>query len=399
MQALLNDRDAVAVAPQAAVDEARAELHSEFQDSLTSQEQARTDFAATDSGVSYTEDMAAFQADWDAAKARIESGDTTLTYMTENATGGLGARVGGRSFGIEIEVDFPDDMTYTAKNRVAREIYEAGLSQGPQVRGWHWVGRQGGGYTDAPNNWAVEFDRSVDDVGGRRGCEIVSPILYDEPHTWENLAKICEIIQRNGGKATPRTGLHINVGAADYDHTVENHNRLLNLSTSYEDVLVRVAHNPDAGRQHRGRAYCSTSQVPAAGYRRIREAQMYNSHRSMVNLDHVPNEDQRVTSSTRVEVRIFDGTVDPGRMQTDVKVALGMVNAATRGVEPAQAAEPAGTHRGRNTGSNGRMRRLTGDAWTNDTASFRAFADSIFSRAEDKAQLVQAFTASRWQAR
>lgn len=395
--ATLNDRDAVAVPTALAVEATRDALQEDYDGALAAQQQARADFAENATGVSYAENMDSFQSAWDEAKARINAGENALPYMTENATGGLGARVGGRSFGIEIEVDFPDSMTYEEKTLVAREMYEAGLARGPQVRPWHWANRGGGGYSDDPGSWAVEFDRTVDDVQGRRGCEIVSPILYDEPQTWENLKKVCEIVQRHGGRATPRTGLHINIGASDFDHTVENHNRLLGLSQAYEDQLVRVSHNPQSGPTHRGRTFCTPSQIPAGGYRRIRHAQIDNGHRSMVNLDHVPAEGDPIVASTRVEVRIFDGAVDPGRIQTNVKVALGLVNAATRGVEVPEQTEPAGTHRARNSGANGRARRLSGQEWVDDTATFRRFADTLFSRDEDKRQLVHAFAATRWQ--
>lgn len=407
VQAILNSREPVAVAPAAAVANAAAGLRDEFDASLAAQQQARATFAATENGPSYAEDMDAFQTSWDAARTHFESGATSLPYLTENATGGLGARGTGRSFGIEIEVDFPDSVDYTEKEAVAREIYEAGLSRTPHVQGWHYIGRAGGGYTDAANNWSVEFDRSVDGMDGRRGCEIVSPILYDEPHTWENLKKVCDIVEAHGGKVTPRTGLHINVGAADFDHTVENHNRLLGLANGFEDVIVRTAHNPASGARHRGRDYCRPMDVPASGYRSISQAQRsidpqspdQRSHRAMINLDHVPAEGQPVTSSTRVEVRIFDGSVDPGRIQANVKLSLGLVNAAARGADVPATPERAGTHRTANRGETGRPRRLRGEDWQRDTESFRRFADTLFSRAEDKAQLTYLFAASRWQAR
>jgi hypothetical protein len=399
VQARLNQRQPVATAPAEAADQVRSALHQDYQESLAAQQSGRETFAAGDDQVSYGEDMEAFQAVWDQARARQAAGDHRLPYQTQNATGGLGSRDGGRSFGVEIEIDFPDDMTYQAKERVARELYEAGLSQHEQVLGWHHFGRgrRGGDYTDAANNWTVQFDRSVDDVGGRRGCEIVSPILYDEPQTWQNLQKVCEIVERNGGRATPRTGLHVNVGAADFDHTVDNHNRLLGLSANYEDVLVRTAHNPQAGARHRGRTYCQPNQVPAGGYRSIRQAQVGNGHRSLINLDHVPAEGAPITSSTRVEVRVFDGTTDPGRLQASIKTSLALVNAAARGVEPGGEPEPAGTHRARNVGSNGRMRRLSGPDWERDTASARRLADLLFNRQVDKAQFVHAYAASTWQ--
>lgn len=416
VQALLNQRDAVAIAPAVAMESVGADLRGEYDASLSAAQQARDGFATGTDGVSYVEDMSAFQSAWDEAKAHFASGDHRLPYMIENATNGLGVRgPGGRSIGIEIEVDFPDDTSFTAKERVAREIYEAGLSDSDQVRPWHWRARQtgargqamGGGYTDNPNMWSVEFDRSVDDVGGNRGCEIVSPILYDTPETWNNLKKICEIVESHGGKVTPRTGLHINVGAADFDHTVANHNTLVGLANAYEDVIVRSAHNPASGSQHRGREYCRPMDVPAAGYSSIRAAQRNldprsdngSSHRAMINLDHVPAEGAPVQSSTRVEVRIFDGSLDPGRIQANAKLSLGLVDASVRGVEVPTEVERAGTHRTRNVTSNGRARRLRGEEWANDMRSARQLADTLFTRDEDKKQFVYTMCASRWQVR
>ncbi|MGV8847029.1 amidoligase family protein [Tessaracoccus sp.] len=388
----------VATIPASTINNVRDGLTTDYQNSVAAAATARAGWVPEST---YVNSMEAFQTSWDQARVRADAGDTLVPYMTEDVTGGLGSRTTGRSFGIEIEIDFPDDTTYEAKNRVAQEIFDAGLSQAPVVRGWHWSGRgndsrgrsMGGGYSDAPNRWAVEFDRSVDDVGGQRGCEVVSPILYDEPQTWANLSKICEIVERNGGRATPRTGLHINVGAADFNHTVGNHNRLLRLSEAYEDVLIRLSHNPASGPNHRGRSYCGANVIPAEGYRRIRDAQLSNSHRSMINLDHVPAEGNPITNSTRVEIRAFDGTTDVGRIQTSVKLGLGLVAAAVRGEDIAQEPERAGTH----LAANPRRARRTGEAWREDTASFRRFADQIFSRDKDKNQLVSMFAASRWQ--
>lgn len=415
VQAVLNERDPVATAPAVAMETVGAELRDDYDASLAAAQTARENFETSGDNVAYAENMAQFQSAWDEAKAHFESGETALPYHYENATNGMGARDGGRSIGIEIEVDFPDDMEYTAKQRVAREIYEAGLSDSAQVRPWHWRARSqdtrgrtmGGGYTDNPNMWSVEFDRSVDDVGGNRGCEVVSPILYDTPETWRNLKTVCDIIERNGGRVTPRTGLHINIGAADFNHTVGNHNRLIGMANAYEDVIVRTAHNPQAGSTHRGRDYCRPMTMPAAGFTSIREAQRGldpqnyegSSHRAMINLDHVPAEGAPVVNSTRVEVRIFDGSVDPGRIQANVNMSLALVNAAVRGVDVPSNPERAGTHRASNVGSNGRMRRLRGEAWESDTKSFRTFVDTLFSRERDKKQLTYAFAASRWQAR
>ncbi|MFD0474790.1 hypothetical protein ACFQ0B_45995 [Nonomuraea thailandensis] len=42
--------------------------------------------------------------------------------------------------------------------------------------------------------WRLEKDSTV--MG-----ELVSPILYDEPETWENIRLACEIIRAHGGTA------------------------------------------------------------------------------------------------------------------------------------------------------------------------------------------------------
>ena len=56
-------------------------------------------------GSRWEEDHAAFQAAYRAAQERRRRGEAAVPFMTENATGGLGARDGGRSFGVEMEFD------------------------------------------------------------------------------------------------------------------------------------------------------------------------------------------------------------------------------------------------------------------------------------------------------
>ena len=77
--------------------------------------------------------------------------------------------------------------------------------------------------------------------------------MYDEPQTWRNLATVCEVVKRHGGTVTRRAGGHIHVSTYDYDHTVENHNRLLRTTAGHADTIYRLAQNP-AAAAHRGRA-------------------------------------------------------------------------------------------------------------------------------------------------
>ncbi|WP_416071838.1 amidoligase family protein [Streptomyces sp. ID05-04B] len=379
-----NGRSAV---DRAAAQEVLDEVAAEHAASIAAQDQARAERAAQPAVRSYLEDMDAFQEAYDQARERQRAGEPLVPYMTENATGGLGAREGGRAFGVEIEFDYPDSMTYSerqaASRRIARELHEAGIAPDANVNGWHASARAG--YTDAPNAWRLEYDSTV-------AGEIVSPILYDEPQTWNNLAQVCEIVRRNGGIASPRTGGHVHVAVPDYDHTVENHNQLINTVAGYEDVIYRLAQNPAADR-HRGLEWCTPNTQPSRPYTSVSAVQSYNnSHHIGLNFQSVHGR-----QSDHAEFRMWDGSLDPGTIQAQVNVSLGLTNAALReaGSTPPPPPQRVGHHR-RARAQAGQRGRLTGEAWTNATRSFRDMADRIFGREENRAQVAALFAGTRW---
>jgi hypothetical protein len=227
--------------------------------------------------------------------------------------------------------------------------------------------------------------------------EIVSPILYDEPQTWRNLATVCEIIQRHGGRASERTGGHVHVGLHDYDHDVANHHRLMQMYGAYEDVLFRLASNRNAPNQeHRGTAWCHPNNVPADGYRSLADMAAGAGRSYALNLSAARGE-----RSDHGEFRLWDGSVDPATIQTQVKISLGMVAAAARhGASPAQRSMPMrlGSHREqlRQRGL-GPGDSLTPDALEPNSLNFRRFVDEIFHRRQDKEQATALFAITRWQ--
>lgn len=338
-------------------------------------------------GVSYLADPAAFQRDYNEAAQRAARGEHAIPYLREDATGGLGARDGGRAFGVEIEFDLPPG-SYGTQQIIARELHEAGITSDPDIHGYHeGRGRNLTGYTDAPNGWRLERDGSVS------GGELVSPIMYDEPQTWANLERACEIIRRHGGRASVNAGSHVTVGTADYGHSVEPRNRLLNTVSGYEDTLYRLATNPERGRHRltQGNAYCSPNNVPAQGYTSLGEvAVAQGGHHRGLNLQH------NVGARTdRAEFRLWDASIDPAVIQSQIKLSLGIADAAGRGATGGSTRrEPLGSHRENNP--NGE--RLTGASWLATTESFRSLVDSVFHRTVDKAQMAALFAATRrWQ--
>ena len=93
---------------------------------------------------------------------------------------------------------------------------------------------------------------------------------------------------------------------------------------------------------------------------------------------------------------MWDASLDPGVIQTQINLSLGLTDAAFgRHGEPGRA-EPVGTHRQ----ANARLRRgerLAGQLWRDDTRSFRRLMDTVFWRESNKRQAAALFGVTRWQ--
>lgn len=359
--------------------------------------------------------MEDFQDHYDAARARINSGlpVPVLPYSEDGyITAGIAQRNGGNTFGIELEVDFPfesnnneddyyDDSEpeFYSRHNLALELFNKGITISPSIQRWHFVGendRPGGEYVDAVNGWICEFDRSVDPYEGARGVEIKSQILYDEPATWENIKKISESLSSHNARPTHRTGMHVNIGGSEFSNNNPTaHNSLLRLAASYDDVLIRLAHNPMSGKQHRGRSFCSSAYIPPEGYNSVGSARAHSNHYQAFNLGHLPSEGETHRASSRVEVRFWDGAIDLGRIQSAVAVSTALVELSLRNQEPYGEPQASG-HHSRVFGT----QKLEGENWEAATLSFRKFVTLMeiagLKSETHKSALFHLFAESRW---
>lgn len=346
-----------------------------------------------------------FQALYDDIRAQIEEGREHLEVVPYDApgavTGRLASPLGGRSIGLELEFDFPDEdyPYFDSRHDLARQLHQEGITMSPYIERWHFVGdeRPGGTFQVTPDSWICEFDRSVDPYEGERGIEVKSQIMYDEPSSWRNLETICRLAENLGARPTQRTGLHVNVGAHDFSSSDPlRHNNLLRLAEAYDDVLLRLAHNPASGDWHRGRAYCGFADVPISGFASVAQARARSNHYQAFNLGHLPAEGDSIRPSSRIEVRLWDGTTQLSRIQTAVNVSLLFAEMSKYRINPGTGAQPAGFHReqfGRN--------RLEGENWERATLSFRTLMGlakhfGLSSETQQK-NLVGLFAESRWQ--
>ncbi len=74
-----------------------------------------------------------------------------------------------------------------ALQAIADDLHRQGLLRSPRQTGYH----SSADY----RRWRFEHDSTVDG-------EIISPIMYDEPHSWAQLAKVCDVVGRHGGRPT-----------------------------------------------------------------------------------------------------------------------------------------------------------------------------------------------------
>lgn len=355
----------------------------------------------------YTEARAARAAYQDAI-ANGENADLPIPYYTENAFGGIAQRGSGRGFGTEIEFSFPPGTTQDERNaalaEIGRELKDAGLIVDARQKGY---GASHGWFRDQhANGWAFEEDPSTgawpgysgNDTHPVNGGEIISPVMYDEPETWANLAKVCDIIKRHGGIASKRAGLHVHVGTGDYDHDVANHNRLLASFMTHEDVMYRLSANPATGR-HRGQGYCSPNEEPSSPYTTVADVTDYNDgHDIALNMQSVDG-----GRGDHVEFRTFDSSLHPGAIQAQIASAVFMAEGATRPGGPLIVGGNA-ERLGHRLEVNPDRSALTGEAWHASTKNFRTFLDRhVPGDGGDPAnnkhlkQLVSLFAMTKWQ--
>lgn len=383
----------VAAARAAAAQQvAEAAMRADWTRNEETAAEARARWAQAAPEETYSENFAAFEEDHQGALRRRAAGEGVIPFMTSNATNGMLSRESGRGFGVELEFDFPSTFSQEQKNdamvAIGADLHTEGLT--PQASQTYYGAARRNGYTDQQaGGWSYERDCTV-------SGEIVSPVMYDEPEAWENLQKVCTILERHGAVASARTGSHVHVSMPDT--TNQTASELAHMVNIHEDVMYRISQNPERSA-HRPLRWCGPNRdVPQGGYDSVSRARMNtNGHGYGLNYQSVSG-----SSSDHVEIRHWDGTLNAATIQTQVKVSAALVAAAERngsvsGGVARRTREPVGSHARRLAAVKGRSRRaLTSQELAEDSATTRSFIDTLFTRREDKAQVAALFAITKW---
>ena len=402
-----------------AAENARKAILESYESSLEASDRAKRRWKPV--GKSYLENPELFQEFYEEAlvakRALADVGKSKngqeypVPYIKNNAFGGLGKR-GARGFGTELEFEFPDTMSEeeqkAARATIGKALYTEGLTSvehqlayGSAREKYKSTHRRG---------WSFEEDPTI-----ARGGEVVSPIMYDEPETWNNLEKVCDIITRHGGIPTENTGGHVHVGAGDFNHTVANHNRFFESYKENEDLLFRLSTNPEVGT-HRSRLVKDTdpisaktnsntkksispNQLPSSAYASFDDI-MDAKTRAAINTEHLVGE-----SKDHLEFRSFDGSLNPSVIQAQIGISLYMTEAAIREDSTPSSftkkAFPLGTSLA-NIPKGGKAKSQDGVA---STEVIRKFIDRFVPGSEDgieannihARQIISLFAITQWQ--
>lgn len=252
-----------------------------------------------------------FLSDYREAENRVHS---EIPVIKESVTGGFisatGDGVNARGFGVEIEFDADD---YNVAETISRELRDAGLADSAGVQGYH----QNIDY----DSWKVEDDCSVD------GGEIVSPVLYDNAESWEQIEKVCKIAKDNGAKVTTRAGGHVHIGRGP--NAPQQAYGVVMATAAHQDVIRRLSADTER-KEHRSTASYNNFSIPFDndGVNRIYDSNRRGrSHIVPGGRSHMMN----FTNEETIEFRDPDGSLDAGHIQRQVMLASALVRSGEEG--------------------------------------------------------------------
>ncbi|PWI55847.1 amidoligase family protein [Sulfoacidibacillus thermotolerans] len=314
-------------------------------------------------GVRMTEDDAAFHR-------LLEEAEQEWEYVTDGSV--LGGT--GNTFGVELEMEFDERGDW---DRVARDLFNEGLSQYSSRQGYHARSQAG--------LWTPTRDGSLEDGG----LEIVSPIMQDRPEDWEQLRRVLEIAKFHGAKVNAHTGCHTNIGTGPMDSRGFTWQRFARAAVAHEATLYRIGGaDSEAYRQglgagiHRGTRYVQPMDAllrfsGSASMNTIARRISNAGHFSMIN----------ATNSGRIEFRTPNGTLDERQVQAQVMVANAMLHQAAviTNQHPLASSTPTFSEREKHFRRADLMQTRREESAAIEEQSFRRFLDFLGNPVDRKA--------------
>lgn len=334
----------------------------------------------------FLDDPRAFKRIYRASRNSWRAGEHPLDTYLSAGPNVLGEEMSaaGNLFGVEIEFDFQDSSSI---NDLAGDLHAAGILPNSYRSDYH-------ANSSETRRWRFEYDGTV------TGGEVITPVMRDVPDSWVTLSKALATISDRGGRAEgTNVGGHVSVDASAFDSPLQRA-RLLKLAMKFEDVMYRLATNPYRARYatpEGGRMLLSTHRRRANHFCEPIRISEYNDN--PLHRDAWLNDDGY---RHRFEFRIFDGSLEPSVVQTNILIATAMVRAAMNPdideMLDSMPDRPIGWHRAQEwrTRHEGNRPRLIGEDWANDTLAIREFVDIMFDNTVDKERIITLYALNDW---
>lgn len=345
----------------------------------------QTETATRSNSLQYTEDLEQYVQDFREAEERISRGEPAITFREEPVTNGRLSSVEGegRGFGLELEYVVDDEA---AAERIRDELAEALMKEGLSRTNDTYFHGTSSMFTEYAD-WAVEEDDSV-------SGEIISPILYDNETSWKQVAKVCEIIKKHGGKVNTECGQHVHIGASRSRVARAN---VMGIVKEHQDALRRAGTNMDRKR-HRNNHYSlpqddrnmqSLSYVMHGNSDPFFAMEVWEERNRTVNL----------SNANTVEFRDPDGTLDAAHIQAQVMLAAAVVHKAeSETTFRERRGNPVGLNRKRTQLLNrGNFRPLSNDELIVSDVDYRHMLDSLFDDDASKKTMLGIAAVNPWQ--
>lgn len=180
-------------------------------------------------------------------------------------------------------------------------------------------------------NWKSVFDETL-----ISGGEAVSPQLFDQRKTWENLRMLCEYLKSKKADTRHNAGLHIHVGAHILGENIDAWRRFAKLYTIYERVLIRFGFGDKINARSTLFDYakpigltfletvCDLDESKSLFASKKFYKQIYNIKKNAINLRSLEFMSGIVNMNT-LEFRNFNSTTEETIIQNDINAVCHML--------------------------------------------------------------------------
>lgn len=179
------------------------------------------------------------------------------------------------------------------------------------------------------NDWKIKNDTTL-----YRGAEINSPILRDTNNSWNNLQKVCSIIDGHAVIGSSSGG-HIHVGTKVIGEKRESWLNFIKLWSVYENIIYRFSYGDFLTSRSSIVKYASPmTKVFWRDYQRLSRYGRLNTFEVIREISHKRNQAvnfnnvsdlKKTANKNTIEFRCPNGTIDPVIWQNNVNLFVNML--------------------------------------------------------------------------